>query len=134
MGRFRSGFAPRGHQRRWSVLVAAVLTLVALHAPGEARLSPGPEIDKQQGRGLDRGLRSHPLPPSRDMRSLVNTGVWRCQATCDETGHIRQGCLMLEDPRLSGLAQRLDHLSKARSDLKSLSDLGLAGSEYRPSC
>ncbi|WP_176695381.1 hypothetical protein [Phaeobacter sp. B1627] len=112
--------------------------LVAFHSAGEARLWPGPEIDAP-GVTPERDGRRDRLHPSLDLRRLVSTRAWRCQATCDETGHIRQGCLMLEDPRLSGLAHRLDHLSlkhrsQARSGTKSLSDLGLTGPESRPTC
>ena len=59
---------------------------------------------------------------------------WRCQSVCDENGHMRQSCLMLSDPRLSGLGQRLDHLSKSKPSLKSLGDLGLTDLSQAPGC
>ncbi|GAB5432397.1 MAG: hypothetical protein EpisKO_17670 [Epibacterium sp.] len=112
--------------------VATALILAVLAGQGQARLPHDTGFAALHGPGA--------TPLSRDRRAVkapmpqMSPLSWRCQLVCDETGHVRQSCLMLADPRLSGIGQRLDYLSKTKSALKSLGDLGLSDLIETPTC
>jgi hypothetical protein len=117
----------------WCLKGAAILcTSLLLLSPGQAHLPDSLSGDSpllQQSAQIRTPLRT----PLQEQLRRVSMN-WRCQAVCDETGRLRQTCLMLADPRLSGLGQGLDHLSKAQPAQKSLGDLGLLESRDRPTC
>ncbi len=111
----------------WMVLA---LSPVAAHLPGQG----AGQGDGARDLGLAPMLRSQIATRSKSAADRFRTTGWRCEATCDASGHVRQRCLMLEDPRLSGLGQALDHLSKSATLTKTLDDLGLDPQSQGPTC
>ncbi|NKX39265.1 hypothetical protein [Tritonibacter mobilis] len=113
-------------------LMVGALAIMALAGPAQARLPDDAEQAMHHSLGAqdELGDRRAVNAPEVQMSPLD----WRCQSVCDESGHMRQSCLMLSDPRLSGLGQRLDHLSKSKPSLKSLGDLGLTDLSQAPGC
>lgn len=125
------GFMPRTGSvlRLLSYVVTAGLLGLS---PGAAHLSTGTE---RAGDLLEQApVRSVIAERGQSAAARYRAGGWRCEAICDADGHVRQSCLMLEDPRLSGLGQALDHLSKAEGLTKSLVDLGLDARNVGPTC
>lgn len=130
MIRFK-GFIPRAGTALRLLSYAAVAGLLSL-SPSAAHLSTRAE---RAGDLLEQApLRSVIAERGASAAARYRAGGWRCEAICDAEGHLRQSCLMLEDPRLSGLGQALDHLSKAEGLTKSLVDLGLDTRTVGPTC
>lgn len=130
MIRFK-GFLPRAGSVMCLLSYAVIAVLLGL-SPSAAHLSTGAE---RAGDLLEQApLRSVITERGASAAARYRAGGWRCEAICDPEGHLRQSCLMLEDPRLSGLGQALDHLSKAEGLTKSLADLGLDARNAGPTC
>ena len=120
--------------KRMQALAWTVCAAAALGSATDARLPQSNATGAEGQWSPEAILHLQPRARTRGQSVMDRSAGWRCQSTCDASGHVRQRCLMLEDPRLSGLAQSLDHLSQAQPALKSLSDLGLAEAYVSPTC
>jgi len=114
-----------GLQPWWGWGLGLLIATMLLLSPGQAHLPDRFMADADMP-GLESVPHRQRVMVMSPLRSRFAATNWRCQAICDDSGHLRQSCLMLSDPQLSGLGQALDHLSKSGSNLKSLGDLGLA--------
>ncbi len=143
MGKLGWGKQGSGLGLRLCAWVALVWMVAGMMAPALARLDHATPVSLPSGPQIATPaapLRNDVLAP-RDrssgeaaLESGFRRGGWRCEAVCDGQGHLRQRCLTLEDPRLSGMGQALDHLSKAPQLRKSLDDLGIDPETNGPSC